>query len=132
VFIFYSAESLAGTLTTDAADISLSAGGPDYFGKSIMAANLDGDGAMDLVVGAPDARTYTASASAKGVAYIYLGADLVDGVAPAFTITGVGWNQFGNGMSAGDLNGDGKDELLIASPRYGEGEEEGRVWIFNP
>jgi hypothetical protein len=132
VFIFYSADSLEGTLTTDAADITLSAGGPDYFGKSMMAANLDGDGAMDLVVGAPDARAYSSSASAKGVVYAYLGADLADDVGPTFTITGVGWNQFGNGMSAGDLNGDGKDELLIASPRYGAEEAEGRVWIFNP
>jgi hypothetical protein len=134
VYVFLNVGTLEGEVSTSAADLTISAGSYPYFGTGLVAANLDGDDLVDLVITAPGSRTYDDDLDDHGVAYIFYGSsisgtsELRAGDADAFIVGGA--DQFGNGLAAGDLNSDGLDELLIASPRY-EGSE-GRVWIFSP
>jgi hypothetical protein len=134
VYVFLNVGTLEGEVSTSAADLTISAGSYPYFGTGLVAANLDGDDLVDLVITAPGSRTYDDDLDDHGVAYIFYGSsisgtsELRAGDADAFIVGGA--DQFGNGLAAGDLNSDGLDELLIASPRYDE--SEGRVWIFSP
>jgi hypothetical protein len=133
VYVFLGVGEFEGDVSTEDADLTISEGSYPFFGTGLVAANLDGDDHADLVITAPGSRLYDDELEHRGVAYIFYGAsmtgasDLVAGDADAF-ITG-GEDQFGNGLAAGDLDSDGLDELLIASPRY-DGEA-GRVWIFS-
>jgi hypothetical protein len=101
------------------------------FGAALTTrADLDGDGRADLVVGAPGA------AARPGRVYVYLasGFSQTGGPSPAVIIEGeqpgdaFGWAV----QSAGDLDQDGRDELLVSAPRYDAGSmmDAGRVYLF--
>ncbi|NNF45051.1 MAG: hypothetical protein HKN62_18780 [Phycisphaerales bacterium] len=85
--------------------------------------DFNGDGTGDLIVGAPFQATAGPSA---GRATIYSGVDfsvlhVLDGAD--------GGDRFGNGVAfIGDLNGDGRDEVLIGAPGAGTGG--GRAFIY--
>ncbi|VEP11264.1 Type I secretion target GGXGXDXXX repeat protein domain protein (fragment) [Hyella patelloides LEGE 07179] len=118
----------------------------DFFGSSVSSAgDIDGDGIEDLIVGAPGAgeevifsgygRYYSYSDS-RGEAYIVFGstegfdAELdpsdLDGN-NGFTISGISViNNLGNSVSsAGDINGDGIEDLIVGAPGAGEIGYEG-------
>jgi hypothetical protein len=80
----------------------------DYFGNSVSSAgDLNGDGKDDFMVG--EMRYY----SSPGYVHLYSG---VDGSSLA-TLEGVGVNSdFGNAASSGDLDGDGKSDLIVSEP----------------
>ena len=81
---------------------------PD-FGSAMITGDLDGDGSLDLIVSAP----------ASNTVYIYQDLDVAGGdpgtpVAVAIPAGAIG---FGTSLAAGDLDGDGADELAIGDPR---------------
>ncbi|HEX8257656.1 MAG TPA: hypothetical protein VF589_08470, partial [Allosphingosinicella sp.] len=92
----------------------------DYSGTSIASAgDVNGDGYDDLIVGANGAGAY------DGAAYVVFGkpgfeAELDLGAlsdADGFTILGTEYSAAGYAVSgAGDVNGDGYDDLLVAAP----------------
>ena len=93
----------------------------DRFGNSVHAVgDADGDGSGDFVVGAPGSNT-----SAPGYAILYSGAT---GTA-MHTINGalagdrVGFSVRG----AGDVNGDGYDDVVVGAPQLGTGAGFARV-----
>jgi len=102
----------------------------DRFGWSVgTAGDVDGDGVNDIIVGSPWDDTFTFE---HGSVDVYSGADgalihHVDGD------TTFGW--FGADVaSAGDLNGDGRDEFMVGAPRrwYGGGAvSAGEVWVLD-
>jgi len=101
------------------------------FGQSVSTAgDVNGDGFSDIIVGAP---WYDTGQSNVGQAFIYFGA--ASGVSPTY-----GWrcesNQNGAELgysvaSAGDINGDGFSDVVVAAPRFDSGlSNNGRVFVY--
>jgi len=97
----------------------------DFSGASVSAAgDINGDGIDDLVIGAPSA---SPDASYSGASYVVFGSDQVwastlnlsslNG-ANGFVVNGVNnYDESGTSVSsAGDINGDGIDDLIIGAP----------------
>ena len=84
-----------------------------WFGWSIAAGDIDGDGNTDLAVGAPGVDSGT------GVVRVWSGADLQAENIPRATYTLVGeapGDSFGRSVLLNDLDGDGLDDLVVGSP----------------
>ncbi len=102
----------------------------DYSGASVSAAgDINGDGIDDLVVGAPGSSLAEVYA---GTSYVVFGSDqpwagslnlsALNG-SNGFAINGVSaYDESGISVSAaGDINGDGTDDLIIGAPYAGAG-----------
>jgi hypothetical protein len=110
-------------------------------GASIAGADLNGDGYNDLFVGAPSwDETQEGGAVARdvGAVYAYFG-----GPGGIFTAPDLRFSldptepfaRFGAAIArAGDVDGDGHDDLLVGAPGQGGGEGGGVlcVWIPSP
>ena len=116
--------------TTDAAAAAalIITGAPDHsrFGATLASADLDGDGADELVVGAPGADWD--GAIAAGTVYVFAGGDVDAWSGPPaetaiYSFHGTdGGGRFGSALLVADVDGDGADELLVSA--YGAGTVE--------
>ena len=120
---------LSGPLTDADADYTLRGSSGSSLGYDLTLGDLNGDAVVDVIVGA-----YTESSSA-GRAYIIYGgitADLsLSGDQDALLEGASAYDYAGKTMTAGDLDGDGYDELLISA--YGEdtvGTSAGAVYVL--
>lgn len=133
----FSADDLevGGTLTTSSASLTLTGDGdPTYLGSALTAADLDGDGFDELIVGAQDG-------TADGAVYVLSGLELaellgedrldLDSAALGTPISGAhaGLDIGGEGSlpRPGDLDGDGLPDLVI-SPDHDT--DSGSVHVF--
>lgn len=118
VYVFFGRTSGLTVTTAAAADVVLTAAEPnDHFGAALAGApDLDGDGADDLIVGAPDGGTPTPT----GRAYVFLGgpnfssrgAEVADR-----NIGGFAGSRLGAAVAGlGDFNGDGRGDLALGAP----------------
>jgi len=106
-------------------------GGPGFGWSVAGAGDVDGDGFADLLVGSP---SHTVRhLSEVGRVSLFMGS--AGGVAqsPAWVFTGqqagarLGWSVAG----AGDVNGDGRTDVLVGEPFYDGGAvDEGRALVF--
>ncbi len=103
----------------------------EQFGTSTAAGDFDGDGRMEIAVGAPGAAA-PGGAPHRGAVYVFED-DVFDSLPPdtpaadvaALVIRGrTEHGRFGMVLAAGDVDGDGIDDLLVGAP---EADVEGRV-----
>ena len=102
-----------GSSMNNTADVILNDGyAGDAFGYSFSTAgDVNGDGYSDVIVGAKNSDVGGTDA---GRAYIYFGSSLMSGIADV-TLTGfIAGSLFGHSVStAGDVNGDGFDDVVV-------------------
>ncbi len=128
VAVFYGAA--AGLAATP----SLILDGPQAgaaFGRFVAGAgDLDGDGFADLAVGAP---LLADPLPGEGKVFAFLGSALGLSAIPAWSArSGQAGAELGPVAGAGDVNGDGFDDLVAGAPRWSGGEaDEGRIWVYH-
>ena len=119
IYIYYN-DGLIPTGTTSA-DVVITAGTGGGFGYSLTSADFNTDGKVDLAVGAVDYGT------SSGRAYIFYSQN--GQVNTNFSIAGnATGDQFGYALATGDLNSDGRTDLIVGANAYST--STGRAYIF--
>src|SRR5262249_53142980 len=100
-------------------------------GASVATAgDVNGDGYSDVIVGAP---LYDNGQTAEGRPFAFQGSASGLALTPAWTAeSNQASAQLGAAVaSAGDVNGDGFDDVVIGAPLYDNGQtDEGRVFVY--
>lgn len=134
-YVFYG----SATGLSSVPDWKVEGNGTEFrLGTSVSGAgDVDGDGIDDIIVGA---RWHTNGESKEGAAFVWFGSPL--GLDPFPTVATADWmaesNQvdanFGYSVaSAGDVNGDGIDDIVIGTPYYdvaSGGDNKGAAFIW--
>lgn len=106
----------------------------DQFGSALAVGDFDDDGHADLAIGAPGEAPGPEPKS--GVVYVFRGTLLGLMATQALDQRGLDHDelgdQFGYALTAGDYNGDGRDELAVGAPgeTLGNDPHTGAVYVF--
>ncbi|MCE7060500.1 FG-GAP-like repeat-containing protein [Dyadobacter sp. CY343] len=102
------------------------------FGSNVASAgDVNGDGYSDVIVGAV---TYDNGNADEGGAFVWLGeAKGIDMVTSSKLETSQAGSSMGNSVAnAGDVNGDGFEDILVGAPFYDNGQvDEGVVFLYH-
>ena len=137
-----STAACAGAVIDLASEDAPSLGGEtqeEQFGYCVALGDLDGDGRGELIVGAPGAADSSGVLHA-GAVYVFRAATLEEleedtraSDAAVWTLRGGSYHgRFGSALAAGDLDGDGFDDLAVGAPAGGHGGDiaRGEVSVF--
>lgn len=96
---------------------------------SIVTGDFDGDGVQDVAVGVPESDLHRPQG---GAVFVFKGAATGLPAQPTWTIVGeTDTSQLGAVMAAGDLDGDGNDDLAISAPGADiTGADSGAVFLY--
>ena len=103
---------------------------PDtLFGYSVSTGDVNGDGFDEIIVGAPYEDVGDNESQGRVYTFYALTGKLHHTIDCPNPRPGA---LFGHSVSAGDLNGDGFDEIIVGTPRedVGDNESQGRVYTF--
>jgi hypothetical protein len=124
--VFGSAQLGVGPSSVDLANSSagiLGATAGDLAGISVSASNLNGDDASDLLIGAFFASGPGDSRQAAGEVYAFMGGsdlnpsrDLAVDAPDVIVYGALTEDRLGEDVGAGDVNGDGIEEMILAAP----------------
>ncbi len=132
IFAIILAAGMLNALTYDRKVKMGGEGSYDWFGSSVSnAGDVNGDGYDDIIVGAED-NDFGGNYSA-GAAYIFFGGPYMDSIPDIIMGGDSAYDYFGSSVSsAGDVNGDGYDDVIVGAPynEFGGKLNAGAVYIF--
>lgn len=150
VYVFFGSRELGGSLDIAAEPQSLTVTGSEGFsrlGHAIASGDVNGDGRDDLILGAPFAGREPGTPpggprTEVGEVYVIFGAPSLAGEVSivtgqqGFTMAGQqSFGQFGAAVAAGDVNGDGIEDIVVGAPQVDQPDESrragGAVYVFS-
>jgi hypothetical protein len=126
MYIFYS-NGLASMSASSANVIFTGEAAGDRFGRDVVVDDVSGDGTNDIIVGAFSYSTNT------GRVYGFLGDAGLESRSAAdadFIFTGENANDRFILNDIGDVNGDGKKDIITEASDYPAGAKQGRIYAF--
>ena len=104
----------------------------DMFGQAMAVGDFNGDGRDDLAVGAPGEAPGDNPQS--GYVFIYRGSTNGLNAWTGIDQSGLGANEdgdkFGSALAAGDINDDGRDDLVVSAPAEAPGNNPKSGYVF--
>ncbi|NBB73583.1 MAG: hypothetical protein GVY35_07895, partial [Bacteroidetes bacterium] len=131
VGVVFGGTDLVGTISTANVDVVLRGSwgddANDRFGTALAAGDINADGFSDIVVGAH----FFPLTSDPGRAYAFYGGPTLD-TAPDVTYYGEQpEDQFGLAVATGDVNGDGRSDVMVGAPwNDSGGADAGRLYLY--
>ena len=139
VYVFYGSASGMATQSS-AADWKVSGDiSGDFFGDALAAGDFNGDGYVDLAIGAS---RYTVDQTFEGRVFVFLNSSgTLPGVSGVATLSDSAWmfesdvvsgyTAIGDGLAVANVNGDAYSDLIIGVSNYTNGQSgEGAVYAF--
>jgi hypothetical protein len=139
-YVIYGTPDLEGRFDTAAGDQDLTINGETtggFLAYSLATGDIDGDGILDLLMGASGADGPEGNRPDAGEVRAFLGspdlpAEINAGEAFFTAYGGTSSDSLPNDLAAGDADGDGKDEIIVGAPFVDAElrEDAGRVYVI--